>query len=88
MSDTKTHFVRQGMMNTVCGFGFRPWRAWSVAGHAPDPGVTCEKCRDGLVGATERAGQGVPGIIQLGRPNAWNGPGNKIAVREEQGPIE
>ena len=74
----KTHFVPKGEINTLCGFGFRPWFEWFPASGAEARAVTCEKC-----GA--RVGQmkfDVSGVLQVGRPTSWNRSGMRILVKE------
>ncbi len=74
----KTHFVPKGEMNTLCGFGFRPWFEWYSAGGAEARAVTCEKCQT-------KAGQmkfDISGVVQVGRPKSWNRPGMRILVEE------
>ena len=65
----KTHFVPKGERNTLCGFGFRPWRFdWFPAAGAEARAVTCKKCRT----AVHKLGFDVSGVVQVGRPEFWN----------------
>ena len=77
----KTHFVPAGAMNTLCGYGFHPWLKWQPAGHAEARAVTCGKCRENPHMNRDE----VSGVVQRGRPRAWNRPGMTITVRSGSG---
>ncbi|MDE0260165.1 MAG: hypothetical protein OXR82_17490 [Gammaproteobacteria bacterium] len=73
---SKTHFVRAGRMNTLCGFGFRPWYDWFPATGTEAKAVTCQKCNR----AARQLPFDVSGVVQTGRPVDWNHNGMRVLV--------